>query len=312
MVDCNIDDNKDTLAEMGDVISSKEDTNLNELKKDIRAEKENSVTAGKELVKDVRSCTKSGSPSSSILDAKSLKVQNEGDHSADENVIFKSPTSASKAEGDVNASESQGRSGYWDGTSLDSTEQLDSIVQNESPVEVRPDDEDPKTRKDGVTGGEFCGVHKVTQLESCMVHVTGTEELKMGVKRCGSFLSNKEMEENLKRGAILKQTLMENEMKEGLDDVPTETEVLSANKTKDELLKPELDVEHDIDLKTPAKSFLLDTNPMGEDESGTEEEQAAFMKELETFHKERCLEFKAPRFYGEPLNCLKLVIHVFS
>ncbi|KAF5943255.1 hypothetical protein HYC85_020897 [Camellia sinensis] len=28
------------------------------------------------------------------------------------------------------------------------------------------------------------------------------------------------------------------------------------------------------------------------------------MKELETFHKERCLEFKPPRFYGEPLNSL--------
>lgn len=302
MVDFKIDDNKEALPETGDAISGKDDTSGTESKKDILAEKENLVTAGKGLVKDVDSCTKS-----ELLDAKSLQVQNEEDCSADEKVFFKSPTIASKAEGDVNASESQGPGGCRDSTNLDFTEQLDSIVQNESPVKVRPDDEEPKKRKDGVIGGELCGVHRATQLESCIVHVTGTEELKMGVKRCGSFLSNKEMEEeNPKRGAILKQALMENETKEGLDDVLKETEMLSANKTKDELLKPELDVEHDIDVKTPANTFLLSTNPMGEDESGTEEEQAAFMKELETFHKERCLEFKAPRFYGEPLNCLKL------
>uniref|UniRef100_A0A0V0IF48 Putative ovule protein n=1 Tax=Solanum chacoense TaxID=4108 RepID=A0A0V0IF48_SOLCH len=306
MVDCNINDNKETLPEMGDAISDRDGTNETESKKDILAEKENLLTPGKELAKDVRSCTKSESPGSSILDANSLQVQNEEDRSADEKVFLKSPTISSKAEGDVNASESQGPGGCRDSSSLDSTEQLDSIVLNESPVKVRPDDEEPIKRNDGVTVGELCGVHGATQLESCMVHVTGTEELKMGVKRCGSFLSNKAREENLKRGAILKQALMENETKEGLDDVLTETEMLSANKTKDELLKPELDVEHDIELKTPVKTFLLDTNPMGEDESGTEEEQAAFMKELETFHKERCLEFKAPRFYGEPLNCLKL------
>ena len=45
---------------------------------------------------------------------------------------------------------------------------------------------------------------------------------------------------------------------------------------------------------------------MGEaDEAGTQEEQAAFMKELESFYKNRSLEFKHPKFYGEPLNCLK-------
>ncbi|KAK1437826.1 hypothetical protein QVD17_03624 [Tagetes erecta] len=54
------------------------------------------------------------------------------------------------------------------------------------------------------------------------------------------------------------------------------------------------------------KSFLLEPNSGVEDESGSEDDQAAFMKELEAFHKERCLEFKPPRFYGEPLNCLKL------
>ncbi|KAK4790980.1 hypothetical protein SAY86_031393 [Trapa natans] len=51
--------------------------------------------------------------------------------------------------------------------------------------------------------------------------------------------------------------------------------------------------------------FLLDENDEGS-ESGTEEEQSAFMKELENFFKEKSLEFKPPKFYGEGLNCLKL------
>ncbi|KAG6482947.1 hypothetical protein ZIOFF_059586 [Zingiber officinale] len=42
------------------------------------------------------------------------------------------------------------------------------------------------------------------------------------------------------------------------------------------------------------------------DESGSEEEQAAFVKELEDFYRERNMEYKPPKFYGELLNCLKL------
>lgn len=50
--------------------------------------------------------------------------------------------------------------------------------------------------------------------------------------------------------------------------------------------------------------FLLDENDEGS-ESGAEEEQSAFMKELENFFKEKNMEFKPPKFYGEGLNCLK-------
>ncbi|XP_042007013.1 AT-rich interactive domain-containing protein 3-like [Salvia splendens] len=45
---------------------------------------------------------------------------------------------------------------------------------------------------------------------------------------------------------------------------------------------------------------------MGEDDDGTPEDQAAFMKELEHFYREMTMEFKPPKFYGQPLNCLKL------
>ncbi|KAL0915484.1 hypothetical protein M5K25_015905 [Dendrobium thyrsiflorum] len=50
----------------------------------------------------------------------------------------------------------------------------------------------------------------------------------------------------------------------------------------------------------------FDPNYREGDDSGTEENQAAFMKELEIFFKEKSLEFKPPKFYGEGLNCLKL------
>ncbi|CAA0827724.1 AT-rich interactive domain-containing protein 3 [Striga hermonthica] len=82
------------------------------------------------------------------------------------------------------------------------------------------------------------------------------------------------------------------------NEVVTDTEVHPDDEM--EVLKNEPAV------KTPSKSFLLDANDVSGDESGTEEEQAAFMKELETFHRERCLDFKPPKFYQEPLNCLKL------
>ncbi|KHG02403.1 AT-rich interactive domain-containing 3 -like protein [Gossypium arboreum] len=54
-------------------------------------------------------------------------------------------------------------------------------------------------------------------------------------------------------------------------------------------------------------SFFLDEIHFSDgNESGTEEEQSVFMKQLEIFFKERGMEFKPPKFYGEGLNCLKL------
>ncbi|KAL9245569.1 hypothetical protein vseg_019205 [Gypsophila vaccaria] len=43
-----------------------------------------------------------------------------------------------------------------------------------------------------------------------------------------------------------------------------------------------------------------------EEEAGTKEEQAEFMKDLLAFYKERHLDVKPPKFYGVPLNLLKL------
>lgn len=49
----------------------------------------------------------------------------------------------------------------------------------------------------------------------------------------------------------------------------------------------------------------LSLQALGMDEAGTPAEQASFLRELETFHKENFLDFKAPKFYGQPLNTLK-------
>ncbi|KAF9684742.1 hypothetical protein SADUNF_Sadunf04G0150000 [Salix dunnii] len=81
--------------------------------------------------------------------------------------------------------------------------------------------------------------------------------------------------------------------------VPTEINKKEAPKP------PKLDVSA---LNTPpplTKSFLLDSSADGY-ESGTEEEQAAFMRDVESFHKQNHLEFKPPKFYKEELNLLKL------
>ncbi|XP_051118171.1 AT-rich interactive domain-containing protein 3-like isoform X2 [Andrographis paniculata] len=54
-------------------------------------------------------------------------------------------------------------------------------------------------------------------------------------------------------------------------------------------------------------TFSPTTLPLlGEKDDGTPEEQVAFMKEIENFYRQRALDFKPPKFYGHPLNCLKL------
>ncbi|KAL9395269.1 hypothetical protein Peur_014554 [Populus x canadensis] len=61
-----------------------------------------------------------------------------------------------------------------------------------------------------------------------------------------------------------------------------------------------------LDSAAKSKNVWTDMK-MGEtDVAGTLEEQAAFMKDLEIFYKQNIMDFKPPKFYGEPLNCLKL------
>ncbi|KAK9677053.1 hypothetical protein RND81_11G118600 [Saponaria officinalis] len=62
----------------------------------------------------------------------------------------------------------------------------------------------------------------------------------------------------------------------------------------------------DVESRNRSDLLMFDTDTSGAGDSGTEEEQAAFMMELHKFHKERSLDFKPPNFYRVPLNLLKL------
>lgn len=86
--------------------------------------------------------------------------------------------------------------------------------------------------------------------------------------------------------------------------------VPKAEASNKQVLKREIDAEIDprreAEMKSSEPRFSWETQYDDGDESGTEEEQYSFRKEVETFYKGRSLEFKAPKFYKEELNLLKL------
>ncbi|XP_065853486.1 AT-rich interactive domain-containing protein 5-like [Euphorbia lathyris] len=69
---------------------------------------------------------------------------------------------------------------------------------------------------------------------------------------------------------------------------------------------PKLDEEHVTIMNTSNKSYVAELYPVDEYESGTEEEQTEFANEVKAFYRENNLEYKAPKFYKEDLNLLKL------
>ncbi|KAL4279804.1 hypothetical protein GQ457_03G004960 [Hibiscus cannabinus] len=74
-------------------------------------------------------------------------------------------------------------------------------------------------------------------------------------------------------------------------------------------VKPEDDANGVDNQEQTTRREPSDKNPnlcFDNDGSDTEEEQAAFVKEVEAFYKENDLEFKHPKFYKEDLNLLKL------
>lgn len=99
--------------------------------------------------------------------------------------------------------------------------------------------------------------------------------------------------------------------------------ILMSRQIDDNATVPAVPMEIDSDLKTgeieEAVAPLSQNNtgpvevsgtsfsivPYFDGDCGSEEEQAAFLRELEDFYLERSMEFKPPKFYGEPLNCLK-------
>ncbi|ERN11522.1 hypothetical protein AMTR_s00022p00128600 [Amborella trichopoda] len=92
---------------------------------------------------------------------------------------------------------------------------------------------------------------------------------------------------------------------DNLEDIRAQGNASEVRQSEENCL-PSVAMKQEVNADGLNHSFPLDTRIVEGDDSGTEEEQAAFMRELEAFFKERSMEFKPPKFYGEGLNCLKL------
>lgn len=90
-----------------------------------------------------------------------------------------------------------------------------------------------------------------------------------------------------------------------LNDGVADVELTLESEVKES--KPEVDVGYEVSKESSNLSFLFEPPVAEGDESGTEDEQVAFAKEVENFYRERNLEFKHPKFYKEDLNLLKYV-----
>ncbi|KAM7253154.1 hypothetical protein ACFE04_025772 [Oxalis oulophora] len=102
--------------------------------------------------------------------------------------------------------------------------------------------------------------------------------------------SDNQITENISNGDV---THVENNHEPDADSDPHPISVI---------LPPKVTHENVRKFKT-----WLNEAEMGEaGDTGTPGEVAEFMKELETFHRINALDYKPPKFYGEPLNCLKL------
>lgn len=122
-----------------------------------------------------------------------------------------------------------------------------------------------------------------------------------------------ELEKNKNEEAFMKEE-EENPVKSGEEVIIQKTPLENGNGNGEEAEKPQLQNEikgenrdnpMDMELEEgQISNFNFDYWSDGDD-SGSEEEQSAFMKELEDFHKENNFEFKPPKFYGEGLNLLK-------
>ena len=86
----------------------------------------------------------------------------------------------------------------------------------------------------------------------------------------------------------------------------TKTQIESGVETDNKVNEKQVATPAGNGNSSSKRSCFLDPDHIYDgNESGTEEEQSAFMKELENFFRERSMEFKPPKFYGEGLNCLK-------
>uniref|UniRef100_A0ACD5UN80 Uncharacterized protein n=1 Tax=Avena sativa TaxID=4498 RepID=A0ACD5UN80_AVESA len=123
----------------------------------------------------------------------------------------------------------------------------------------------------------------------------GDEEAEMEVDKAGNGDVHTEAEMDVDKGSSVKvESGIGGDSKK---DANGEDQPVSVPAGEDE--------DRNLPDKVANNSFMFDYTS-GADDSGTEEEQAEFIKELERFYTTKLMEFKPPKFYGEGLNCLKL------
>ncbi|XP_011625415.1 AT-rich interactive domain-containing protein 3 isoform X2 [Amborella trichopoda] len=81
---------------------------------------------------------------------------------------------------------------------------------------------------------------------------------------------------------------------DNLEDIRAQGNASEVRQSEENCL-PSVAMKQEVNADGLNHSFPLDTRIVEGDDSGTEEEQAAFMRELEAFFKERSMEFKPPK-----------------
>uniref|UniRef100_A0ACD6ATD7 Uncharacterized protein n=1 Tax=Avena sativa TaxID=4498 RepID=A0ACD6ATD7_AVESA len=152
-----------------------------------------------------------------------------------------------------------------------------------------------KSEAQGNEGAEMKGEAQGNEEAEAKDGSQGDEEAEMEVDKAGNRDVHTEAEMDGDKGSSVK-------VERGIGgdskkDANGEDQPVSVPAGKDE--------DRNLSDKVANNSFMFDYSS-GADDSGTEEEQAEFIKELERFYTTKLMEFKPPKFYGEGLNCLKL------
>ncbi|KAL3539160.1 hypothetical protein ACH5RR_002526 [Cinchona calisaya] len=198
-----------------------------------------------------------------------------------------------------------------DGTDLGVSNQHGS----DRTLEVKGKHEKAQQQTVGMTGVELAvgsGTKEMvvdngsTAMESSSVLGAKEGKLMGEVKESGPFPNNETKDKSLCQDMHGLELATKTVINKELGTTLAEMEIEQTDEVEEDFVNPEQNAQTEAEMKTASNMLLPDKNTVLENESESEENQAVFMKELEAFHKERFLEFKPPKFYGEPLNCLKL------
>ncbi|ESR35619.1 hypothetical protein CICLE_v10030351mg [Citrus x clementina] len=165
-----------------------------------------------------------------------------------------------------------------------SLNQLECATADERPSEVKAQNDEKREKLEDVSVDVSASKLYGTKNDGIESHVLTLNQLEFAERSSDIKAKNEEKGEKSDDHINMELTL-ESEVKES---------------------KPEVDVGYEVSKESSNLSFLFEPPVAEGDESGTEDEQVAFAKEVENFYRERNLEFKHPKFYKEDLNLLKL------